>query len=63
MRPVTFDVAILYFLSVNEVLPVRLTWFIVLISTAGFEVSPPACSVVPVCMAGGEAAVQRVVGG
>lgn len=44
-------------------LPVWLTWFIVLISTAGFEVSPPACSVVPVCMAGDEAAVQRVVGG
>lgn len=63
MRPVTFDVAILYFISVNEVLPVWLTWFIVLISTAGFEVSPPACSVVPVCMAGDEAAVQRVVGG
>lgn len=63
MRPVTFDVAILYFLSVNEVLPVWLTWFIVLISTVGFEVSPPACSVVPVCMAGGKAAVQRVVGG
>lgn len=59
----TFDVAILYFLSVNEVLLVWLTWFIMLVSTAGFEVSLPACSVVPVCKAGGKAAVQCIVRG
>lgn len=40
MWPVTVDVAVLYFLIANGVLPAWLTWFTVLSSTAGFQVSP-----------------------
>jgi len=48
MWPVTFSVAILYFLIAKGALPVWLTWFIMLTSAVGFKVSPHTCSVVPI---------------